>query len=69
MADETIDHLTAGLAHGQSDVDENLIELNLQLTPAQRIEKHYRARMFVQRLRRIARERNGTPSPDSEAVE
>lgn len=49
------------------DVDVNLIYLNLQLTPAERIEKHYHARLFVQRLQRLARERNGTTSADFEA--
>lgn len=51
------------------DVDVNLIQLNLQLTPAQRIEKHYQSRLFVQRLQRLARERNGTTSIDLEAAD
>lgn len=51
------------------DVDLNLIELNLELTPAERIEKHYHARMFVQRLRRIAKERYGTVINDPEAID
>jgi hypothetical protein len=51
------------------DVDISLIELNLELTPAQRIEKHYQARLFVQRLQRIARERYGTIVADPEAAD
>ena len=50
------------------DVDVNIIALNLELTPAQRIEKHYQSRLFVQRLQRLARERNGTTPLDIEAI-
>lgn len=42
------------------DVDLSLIESNLRLTPAERVERHYHARLFVQRLRGIARERYGS---------
>jgi hypothetical protein len=50
------------------DVDVSLIESNLRLTPAERIERHYGARLFVQRLKRLARERYGPIVDDLEAL-
>lgn len=44
----------------QGEVDLSLIDYFLSLTPAQRAEKHYNARLFAQRMQKIARERYGS---------
>lgn len=41
------------------NVDVSLVEYCLSLTPAQRVEKHYHARLFAERCRAAARERYG----------
>jgi hypothetical protein len=50
------------------DVDLSLLDSTLRLTPAQRAERHYHARLFAQRLRRLARERYGSTLDDLEAT-
>jgi hypothetical protein len=45
----------------QAGFDLNLIELNLNLSPAERIEKHEQALALVQELDRIRRARNAEP--------
>jgi hypothetical protein len=50
------------------DVDLSLLDSTLRLTPAQRAERHYHARLFAQRLQRLARERYGSTLDDLEAT-
>jgi hypothetical protein len=50
------------------DVDLSLLDTTLRLTPAQRAERHYHARLFVQRMKRLARERYGSTLDDLEAT-
>ena len=50
------------------DVDLSLIESTLRLSPTERAERHYQARLFAQRLRKIARERYGSVIDDLDAV-
>jgi hypothetical protein len=50
------------------DVDLSLLACTLRLTPVERAERHYHARMFAQRLRRLARERYGSVVDDLEAT-
>ena len=53
----------------QGEVDLSLIDYFLSLTPAQRAEKHYNARLFAQRMQQIARERYGSALDALEAAE
>jgi hypothetical protein len=46
------------------DVDLTLLAENLRLAPWERAEKHYRARMLVQQLRRAGREFYGPALDD-----
>ena len=45
------------------DVDLSLIEYNLSLTPAERLEQHYHARMLAERLRAAGERYYGSPHP------
>lgn len=51
------------------DVDLSLIDQCLSLTPGQRIEKNYQARLFVQKLRNAGRRLHGSAYPDPETFE
>jgi hypothetical protein len=53
----------------QGEVDLSLIEYLLSLTPAQRAERHYAARLLAQRMQQIARQRYGTALDAIEAPE
>jgi hypothetical protein len=49
------------------DVDLSLLECSLRLTPAERAERHYAARVFAERLRKLSREHYGSIIDDLEA--
>jgi hypothetical protein len=68
MAGEFEQNVGAEPADTSDDVDISLIDRNLRLTYAERAQRHYEARLFVQRLRRLARERYGSAVDDSEAA-
>ena len=51
------------------DVDLSLLECTLRLTPAQRAERHYHARLFAQRLRRAAKARSASPEVPPPSIE
>jgi hypothetical protein len=68
MAGEIEQNVSEEPADTWDGVDVSLIDRNLRLTYAERAERHYQARMFVQRLRRLARERYGSAVDDSEAA-
>ncbi|HMB96091.1 MAG TPA: hypothetical protein VKK61_08645 [Tepidisphaeraceae bacterium] len=51
------------------DVDLSLIDVNLSLTPIERIEQNYQARLFVQKLRDAGRRLYGSAYPDPETFE
>lgn len=57
----TFDEIQASAPPGElyGGIDLDKIEQNLALTPFERIQKHYAARMLVQRLRQAAEARNG----------
>ena len=55
------------LDHGE--VDLSLITYLLSLTPAQRAEKHYQARLFAQKMQQIARQRYGPALDALEAAD
>jgi len=70
MADEPTDDDEVGHfppTDATGDVDLSMLDATLRLTPAQRAERHYHARLFAQRLRRLARERYGSAVDDLEA--
>jgi hypothetical protein len=50
------------------DVDLGLIADCLSLTPAQRIERHYQARLLAECLRRAGEQLYGSAHPDPEAA-
>ena len=54
---------------GQEEVDVSLIEYLLSLTPAQRAEKHFHARLFAQKMQQIARQRYGSALDALEAAD
>jgi hypothetical protein len=51
------------------DVDLSLIEFNLTLTPTQRVEQHYRFRLFMQELRKAGEKLYGPAVSTPEAAE
>ena len=51
------------------NVDLEQIEYNLTLTPAQRVEQHYQARLFAERLRRAGERLYGPIISNLEAAE
>lgn len=53
----------------ENGVDLSLVESCLRMTPTERIERHYQARLFVEELRRAGERYYGTPFPDPEALE
>jgi hypothetical protein len=68
----TFDEIQASAPPGElyGGIDLEKIERNLALTPFERIQKHYAARMLVARLKKAAEERNGyrtLPQTSSEA--
>jgi hypothetical protein len=58
-----------GAAPDQGEVDLSLLEYLLSLTPAERVEKHYHARLFAQRMQEIARQRYGPALDALEAAD
>jgi hypothetical protein len=54
-------------ALAEGDVDASLLDCTLRLTPAQRAERHYHARLFAQRLQNLAKARYGSAVDDLEA--
>ena len=53
----------------ENGVDLSLIEYNLSLTPAERVEQHYQARLFVEKLREAGRRLYGPAYPNPDAAE
>ena len=51
------------------DVDLSLIDHCLSLTMAERIERHYHARLFAEQMRHVARQRYGSLIDDLEEIE
>lgn len=51
------------------DVDLTLLHACLELSLAERMERHYHARMLVERLQAVARERYGSLLDDLAAAE
>jgi hypothetical protein len=51
------------------DVDLSLIEYNLSLTPTERVEQHYRFRLFTQKLRKAGEELYGSAVSAPDAAE
>lgn len=51
------------------EVDLSLIEYNLSLTPAERVEHHYQARLLVEMLRETGKNLYGPAFPNPEAVD
>jgi len=58
----------AGRMDQATDVDSSLLDCTLRLTPEQRAERHYHARLFAQRLRNLAKARYGSIVDDLEAT-
>jgi hypothetical protein len=58
---------TADEELAEGDVDFSLLDCTLRLTPAQRAERHYHARLFAQRLQNLAKARYGSALDDLEA--